>query len=461
MNVNHFSRLQAFVEVGLGRFGKMLDQLDSHHFPSSVASELIEQLQKEIEDRKAEIRIIEQDFPLDSVGASQRLRSEHRKLLEKLQYIQAIENARTDEVPWSLIPSIERLAALLISDRKVLTTSIPDLNYQIRWNTDPPNGLRKFFILYLPKTHRANAFLHLLIGHELFHPLLNPHLQVQKSAVLPKIRNACIEFYRVQGLPNDVFKGQRIDQLIQFVTEAWLRGLTEVMCDLGAVILFGPSAILSMSAFAMSQSLDERPSQQGQFYPPWRLRIRQVLEYAFASSEFTGALSKLLAELQGTRFADDANRLTSEMDELKKLAAPGDDVNQINGDPLLKVAYECLQGSIPEAWTFLTKIGATIDDRWTQNVSQIPQLLAGFELLMPPGEFRDPNEKIGKPSAIAAIANAAWIYQLRSELVVNADDRLSAFKRTCRLALKAFEDSELKRSFLTLITGGSDVNSGS
>lgn len=454
MNGNHFSRLQTLVEIGLDRFGKVLDRLETHHFPSPVAIELIEELRKEVNDRHSEIRIIAQDFSHDPIGAGQRLRSEHRKLLEKLQYLQAIENARTDEVPWSLIPSIERLAASLFADRRVLTTSVPDLNYQIRWNEEPPNGLRRFFILYLPQIHRANSFLHLLIGHELFHPLLNSHLTIQASTVLPKIRQGCIDIYKAKGLPNDVFKNQRLDQLIQYVTEVWIRALTEVMCDLGSAMLFGPAAILSISAFALSQSLDERPSSQGQFYPPLRLRLRKILEFAFEHDEFKSALTSLSSDLRAIHFEADVQRLDLALDDIRQLAAPSTDMQQINSDPLLKLAYDCLQDSLADAWRFVRQKGTAIDDRWTQTVAQVPQLLTGFELLMPPGEFREQTERIGKPSQISAIANAAWIFQLRAESLPSADERIAAFKRTCRLMLKAFEDSELKRSFTILSSGG-------
>ena len=55
--------------------------------------------------------------------------------------------------------------------------------------------------------------------------------------------------------------------------------LTELMCDTGAVALFGPSALWTISSFAATRELDVEPSPATQFYPSWRLRICTIIEY--------------------------------------------------------------------------------------------------------------------------------------------------------------------------------------
>jgi hypothetical protein len=274
MNRDHFFRLQTLVAFEIDRFRETLKRLSASHFPSAVALKLINELFSFLAESETSLANIAADFREDPEGAGSRLRSEHRKLLGKFWYLEAIEDARTECVPWSIIPSIERLAGKLITERELLATATTEFNYGIRWNEKTPTGLGKFYILSLPRVHRANPFLHVLIGHEFIHPLLNEFFNREYKKVSVQIRDGCLQILRSQGETEDLFTPPRLDQLVEVTLGIWRRALEEIMCDLGCGAIFGPAALLSSSYFALSQNLDEQPSPEGQFYPPWRYRLR-------------------------------------------------------------------------------------------------------------------------------------------------------------------------------------------
>jgi hypothetical protein len=214
MTPDQFYRLEMLVIFAIDRFGKALDRLEASHFPSSVPKSFLQQLRSDIASQEAEVEQILIDVADDPEGASDRLCSEHRKLLARLIYLQAAENAKTDDVPWSLIPSIERMARTLLPDRDILTTTLSDFNYQIAIPNSAPHGINKYLILFLPKLHRANAFLHVLIGHELFHPLLEPFLVQESKSVLPTLRNGCLQLLLNAGESDNLFTRRRVDEIV-------------------------------------------------------------------------------------------------------------------------------------------------------------------------------------------------------------------------------------------------------
>ncbi len=455
MTPDQFYRLETLVVFAMDRFAKALDRLDASHYPSAAPKAFLHQLRLEIGNRESAIEQILLDFVDDPEGASDRLCSEHRKLLARLTYLQAAENAKTDDVPWSLIPSIERLARALIPDRDIITTALSDFNYQIAIPRNEPTGIDKYLILFIPKIHRANSFLHLLIGHELFHPLLQPFLLEERKVVLPILRIGCFQLLLQAGEADNLFTRRRVDEIVQLASRYWQRAVEEIMCDFGCVAIFGPAAALSMSTFALTGGLDERPTAQGDFYPPMRYRLRSMLKYALGCEEGMACQQSLFKALDDSNFLEDSARLKERMSSISALASASDDITEIETDPIARLAYKSVDSSLHKAWDYVYKISCPLDDRWTATYSQVPSLLRSLELLVPPSEVRDDKAKIGQPSAWSAIALACWVFQLRSEVPASMAEHLRSFKRLCRLMLKACEDSELKRQFTSWkIEGG-------
>jgi hypothetical protein len=447
MTADQFYRLEMLVVFAIDRFGKALDRLDASHFPSATPKAFLQELRSDIANHKTAVGQILDDFPIDPQGATARLRSEHRKLLDKLMHLQAVENAKTDDVPWSLIPSIERMARTLIPGREVLTTALSDFNYQIYWKTAASVGIHRFIILFLPKIHRANAFLHLLIGHELFHPLLQPFIAEQDKLVRPLLRTGCLEIIQESGVALNLFTRNRLDEIVDSAQRYWQKALEEVMCDLGCAAVFGPAAVLSLSTLALTGGLDEKPDWRGQYYPPMRYRLRAVMRHAMGSDEHLAAMLQLKSDMERAKFVDDGKRLSDRLEGIKELTDVTSDLEEIRKEPVIELAYESVDALLPKAWEYVKTLASSVDEQWTKTLPQVPELLRSLELLVPPSEVREVGSRIGKPASWSAIALASWAYQLRSETAAPLDSHLVQFKRVCRLMLKACEDAELKREF--------------
>ena len=108
-------------------------------------------------------------------------------------------------------------------DRDVLITSTPEMTYMVQW---APTDSKSDITVYLPKLHRSNAFLHVLIGHELFHPLIYDFISREGKNVLPTIRDECKDEYK-KTFPNDfnLFDSTRLDlkQAIASLSESDFR----------------------------------------------------------------------------------------------------------------------------------------------------------------------------------------------------------------------------------------------
>jgi len=275
MKPHQFSRVLLHARFELDRFRKALSLLDAYNYPSDVAKLLIGGQREESEKAAKALDAIEADFEDDPDGSAARLVSEYRKIMQRRRYLEVLEKARSDEVPWSLVPSIERLADSILPGRGVLVTTTPDMNYMVSWLRQPDQPVT----VYLPRLHRANAFLHVLIGHELFHPAIDGFFPDEETIITPKLREDCKELLSESGDEPDLFFTNRLDAVLTFALEQWKRAVEELMCDMGAAALFGPAALWTVSGFAATQNLDVPPTPENQFYPPWRMRVKTVLDY--------------------------------------------------------------------------------------------------------------------------------------------------------------------------------------
>jgi hypothetical protein len=151
------------------------------------------------------------------------------------------------------------MAAALMPGRQLLTTCASDFNFSITWRIDRTSvaGLGVFDILELPAVHKTNAFLHVLVGHELFHPLLEDFFAVEQPTVYANLRAPCAAFIKSQQAHGALFDAKRLDEMVEVGVRIWRRAVEELMCDMGCAVLFGPAAILAMSSWLLSGNLDE------------------------------------------------------------------------------------------------------------------------------------------------------------------------------------------------------------
>ena len=361
MDQSLFHQLRMLLSLEIDSFEEHLRTLRSSHYPSNVACDFIDCLNAELEGQRSAIyKQVSSVFPHDPEGAAKNLRSQHRILASKLNYLNFLKNAQTEEVPWSVVPSIERLASQLIPERDLLTTCTHDMNYRISWHQSPTLSIRqRFMFLELPGIHKTNAFLHILIGHELFHPLLEDFLNENGRSVLERLREPCTAFLSEQSSPKPTV-GKVVDEACYI----WRRALKEVMCDLGCAAVFGPAALFASSVWLLPGDLDDPPSLAGDFYPPPRFRLREILRYAFQNWDAgpeqspptapdTGRanpLDDLRRLLSREGFGEASGVLAKQFRIIKNETDKNTDLDKIAERPLVKIAYNEVNKLLPKAW---------------------------------------------------------------------------------------------------------------
>lgn len=437
MKPHQFRRLQLHVRFELDRFDAALDRLGSYEFPSEVASVLIDDQKIESEKALASLSVIEVDYQDDPDGSAARLLSEYRKLMSRRRFLEVLEKARSDEVPWSLVPSIEQVAQQLLPGHSVLVTTTPDMNYMVGWGG-------ALVTIYLPKLHRANGFLHVLIGHELFHPIVAEFFKTELIKVKPKLREDCQAYLSTLGYQADLFFQQRLDALLNHALNQWEKGLTELMCDMGAAAIFGPSALWSISGFAATQNLNSPPTVENQFYPPWRLRLKSIYDFIVNMDDGMTKIDRLLHTLRSAGLAQHAELVSRCFAIESELFTTAD----LAADPMrgltVKV-YGHVEASMDAARQFVVNAATNFSARWSNTLDEVPKLLGRLALNVPPSELLESGKQESKAASLTAITTACWIERLVLEENFTLD--LIQFRRLCRLMLKAIEDSELKRAF--------------
>lgn len=441
MKPHQFRRVLLHTRFELDRFGKTLSLLESHNYPSSVAKQLIDAQRQQSQEADEALRVIEADSEDDADGAAARLVSEYRKIVQRRRYLEVLDKARSDEVPWSLVPSLERLAQSILSGRGVLVTTTPDMNYMVSWSRQAGHPVT----VYLPKLHRANAFLHVLVGHELFHPAVDSFFPDEKTIITPKLRNECKSLLAQLGDEPDLFFQNRLDAVLNYALEMWERGLTELMCDMGAAAVFGPAALWTVSGFAASQNLDVSPTPDNQFYPPWRMRVKAILDYIEQVDDGERRLTNLCDVLRSDGLNGHAEAVTVSLANEKGICTAEEFGKRPFDSPLTKKVYEHVDESLGRARQYVGKVANGVSQRWTETLEQTPDLLKRLALLVPPSELMNVGKRSSDAASLNAIVMACWIERLVMEQ--NNSLGLAEYRRLCRLMLKAIEDAELKREF--------------
>ena len=437
MKPHQFKRVLLHVRFELNRFQSALHKLQSCEFPSSIALSLISEQQTEATTVSSDLDQIELDFKDDPAGAAARLVSEFRKMVSRRRYLEVLEKARSDEVPWSLVPSIESLASQLLPAYDVLITTTPDMNYMVGWGS-------KSATIYLPRLHRANGFLHVLVGHELFHPIVTEFFVTEKPKYIIQLRDLCQKHLAKLGVPADLFFQQRLDALLDHATQQWEKALTELMCDMGATALFGPAALWTLSGFAATQDMNSPPAQNFQYYPPWRMRIRVVLDFLKDYLDAENLLDALAVELRAAELPKHADTLAT--------CLSGEQIDfkssDLSPEPMRELSvqvYDLVEACIPAASSFVLEKAKSFPKRWTETISEVPLLLTRLLMHVPPSELIEGKKQESDAASLTGIVMTCWLERLKLE----SEDRLdlSSFRRLCRLMLKAIEDAELKRNF--------------
>ena len=223
------------------------------------------------------------------------------------QDVRYIEAAKIENLPWSIIPSFQNLARSLFPNFQIMirpeweynySVDLSDLrttyqNYLTEFSDYLPNDFDKeissllknpFFLITFPSLEKKNILLHPLLGHELGHLFADKYLNKDRKDKFANDINDIIEVITEKQLKDaplpegDLFRAPFKTHNMELALNFWVRGLEELLSDIVGAILFGPAAIFACLELAIQQGIDIMPSENNSFYPPWRMRIREVLK---------------------------------------------------------------------------------------------------------------------------------------------------------------------------------------
>lgn len=378
-------------------------------------------------------------------------------LAEDLRFI---SGASSSLVPAPLIPAIDSLVAGLFPDRTILLRVQATYNFEVfevfenykemlshlleQTEIDQIFGSTRLLIISMPEIENASVLLQPTIGHELGHRIADQLLDNEDQTELlhsieERIGDLRWANSRIGDLP-ELFQIPTRQHVFDTILQARRRALEELVSDLVGFQLFGPSALFSVEYIAATDTWDGVPSEDYDFYPPWRYRLRELLAFA-GVPELTGAIARLEGEEPVPAIREAAiGRLRT----LEAIAGEDTDKSAIEDDELLRRAYTDVEAALRNSRQHVSEALGPSAYGLESFVREVGRLLERLALGVPPDEVDGTT-----PDFRSAIA-AGWLYRVSYlPLPFSADGTWTAEcdRAINRLVEKAIESIELKRGF--------------
>lgn len=461
MDKSHINRVYHQANKEYNSFLIELQKLEILEYPTPACQEFLQDLKSEAIENQNKIRKIAKkalgaiDGSVDIKLEVDQIRAVRAKLIKTLTvYLDWVRGAQTLRVPWSFIPSAERLAEAIISNNnKTILYCENKYNYRIVWcdNPDSQRRLEKYCFVSLPRLHRTNILMHAWVGHELFHPLCKEFTEKFKSEAGKNIASETKKAYSDQLDPNTLWGQKELARRSKLLMFAWERALQELLCDMALATVFGPAGLLAMRAFALFSDAKAKVGPESQFYPPWQYRFEVVWEQAIDKA----GLKKLWKIILGDqRIGEIGSSFKTEVERFGASLKSKEGLKHVSADKFYYIAYKEVNRLVPEAQKYVvSKLPESIS-RWSddQLLEQLPGLVSRLQNGIPPNEIPnityDKKRKKGvyrpEPAELSSILIAGWMYQIHRERVYDKRKvKLLSFETLCRLLLKACEDSEM------------------
>lgn len=397
-------------------------------------------------------------------------------------HIRYIDGAQTQKLPWSFISPLEKYLKKFHSDIEIMfrpqwkynytiiTTNLYDyyassLSQYKSYISEPSleNVLaplnKHFYIVSFPSIERKNILLHCLLGHEIGHLEAKEYIQKRDQEFLQSIRDKVIslvnerlkksDFENVPPLFIPQFTQQMVQAEIKRTVYIWQRGLEEILSDIIGSYLFGPAVLFSILEFALQDlnGLNKLPDEDNNYYPPWRMRLRNIFE--------------ILKDLRIYPLREDAfeskkfiSNVTKGFQLVEKIIEEKSDKEALDGHELLKIAYEEIEKDIEKAKIIysdkLKDLSLLLNsDDFYKHLSH---LIERIDYGIPPNAYEQSIDE-RYPASIVEIINATWFYKLSWEERLFNEEGLfneeiyKKRERMNRLALKALEYSDIERDY--------------
>jgi hypothetical protein len=331
-----------------------------------------------------------------------------------------LEGAHSTVVPGSLIQPIESLVRSIFPSANILLRVQWTYNYQVfdiaGWLnslcksligeervTDLLKPLDNFFVVSVPTIERSNILLHTILGHELGHRIASQFIENEQEQLMQDVE---LQVGDLSWWESTIDSDQQRFRVRQYVMEEMIvarkRALEELISDIVGQQLFGLSALLATSSFAKSDTLDALPESDGDYYPPWRYRLRCLYRRLDEGGEIS-AVTNLTGPDATTKVRGATVR---ELESIKQLVDEETDLAVIESDAIVARAYRDLGDVLERARSFAQeRVG---DARFSvdQFSGEISPLIERLALGVPPDSLGTQ-----RPDFRSAIA-AGWLYHL-------------------------------------------------
>lgn len=397
------------------------------------------------------------------------------------QELRYVEGARTERLPWSIVASFEKLVAAFLPDIQIMLRAMWQYNYAFHMRDQgaiyrrylaeyadyvPDVDIdkvvfcempRPFHIVSFPSLEQKHILLHCLLGHEIGHLLVGRFLTKERAAAFVaaiRVDVAKLADDEVAALPatsDDLREAIREQILTRYFQEAlnhWRRALEELLSDATGIMLFGPAALFSILDLAIQASVDITPSADSDYYPPWRMRLRESVRlldqqggwFPVPDSVFRGDVER-------------ARRVNDRLQLIRSMIAVESDTAEIARSPLAVRAYEEVAKTIQDGHAYLLD-GCGLKAHRPPAVDlyeRLPVLVERLDRRIPPNAFEQ-GVSDTRVASFAEILNAAWLHKV-SQSPFNRQagqldpDAVAARNLMNNLTLKAIEFAHLATEY--------------
>ncbi len=454
-------------------------QLMSKDYPSSAPLRLSRTIEQIVEFIHLELKsswdYYHSTSDLTSADVEVALEKFHNcnSFLQELgAHLRYIDGALTEKQPWSIITAVEKFAEQIIPTTDVMLRPQWKYNYAVvnadiqayyrnnlvelkEYTTDEDFeaifGELKghFYTISFPSMERKNIFLHCLVGHELGHIITNPYISdelVNKflASITPRITTILSEEY---PLFKDV--ASNVQSQLDRSTNMLKRGLSEMLADHVGAKLFGPAFLFSLFEIAIQNDFDHMPSDENNYYPPWRYRLREVRDILSSGGQRFLPLGKehfqkLLVEEVNSRY-----RLIQEIVDQRS------DIEMIQQDRIADLVYGYIQEYYRSILNETSNLEALLGNLVISPellYSELRILIDRLRAGIPPNAV-ELSLAQRRCATIPEILNASWFFKIAyNESLFDDEDQseestLRDRNILNRLTLKAVEFSNVQREY--------------
>ncbi len=436
--------------------------------------------------RLAEKVLLTEDFTTETPKKLGRLIIETSKLLESFiqdvpsnylpginefleriaTHLRYIERARITQTPWSLVRSAEYFFKQQAGPKSnFIIRPTWSFNYSLIgefwefyktvlkcWSWFPLEDLKKkiqfeddvtIYCISFPRIERQNCLLHINWGHEVGHIFAAKWMESEFgdmwTSTQPEIQKRIEEQVRKSPPPVDpLFKEVAIHDSVARLTRKTMdiarSGLSELVCDIIGVHLFGLSAIAAALEFSSRYILDASPLQCS-YYPPWRYRLREMLNYCEEdlkdhSVSYPGKIIKPFIDW---------------LRQARELTHQKSDIRVLESNIVTKEAYDFISSKreiIINQVISLLPPDSQKQYKLYERAILVEKLVKRLYDGIPPNEISNLN---GNPASLQDIISAGWIYQIQRSTNESGWGKIEDYDLLFRLILKACESSHIQK----------------